>query len=380
MSKALFGKRNEGTVTRSHFFSLLLLVLTAAGTFAVVHRYRAPGSTTVLESQTMDMSSMRAPVGSTPVATESVAQGWFQPSVTTFGSVSAQSTADLVARAAGQVTRVRASLGESVKAGQPLVDVNGKPLPAPIAGEIYERSVVPGALVVPGTVLLRLQKVDPLLLRAQLAPEYLSRVTRGTVVQVRRSSDSQRFPARVSGTARLIDPTTHTFTAEVELPRGIGAGQSDAAFPVPGEEVEMCFALGPPRQLISLPLRAVRHTLEGQTFAWVVQGKNGPTRPNEGQFTCPMHPDVRLPHPGVCPQCGMKLIRVLVAPKGDLSVRRRPLKLWGEDGQRVGVDGLVDGEEVVVSGYEDLEDGMSVHRVEWEQGGPRLLPPPVPSR
>ena len=27
----------------------------------------------------------------------------------------------------------------------------------------------------------------------------------------------------------------------------------------------------------------------------------------ETVYTCPMHPDVRQPEPGTCPQCGMQL-------------------------------------------------------------------------
>ncbi len=26
-------------------------------------------------------------------------------------------------------------------------------------------------------------------------------------------------------------------------------------------------------------------------------------------YTCPMHPEVRLPEPGTCPKCGMKLVK-----------------------------------------------------------------------
>jgi hypothetical protein len=32
-------------------------------------------------------------------------------------------------------------------------------------------------------------------------------------------------------------------------------------------------------------------------------------KPNEGQiYLCPMHADVRQPHPGKCPKCGMSLL------------------------------------------------------------------------
>jgi hypothetical protein len=35
----------------------------------------------------------------------------------------------------------------------------------------------------------------------------------------------------------------------------------------------------------------------------------------EVRYTCPMHPEVVSPKPGVCPKCGMRLERKTVPPK-----------------------------------------------------------------
>ncbi|MBI3271204.1 MAG: hypothetical protein HYZ53_19530 [Planctomycetes bacterium] len=52
-------------------------------------------------------------------------------------------------------------------------------------------------------------------------------------------------------------------------------------------------------------------------FEESLQPASAPTPPGaspgvgrqEGQFTCPMHPEVRLAQPGECPKCGMALVR-----------------------------------------------------------------------
>lgn len=38
-----------------------------------------------------------------------------------------------------------------------------------------------------------------------------------------------------------------------------------------------------------------------------------------GIFTCPMHPEIRQPGPGICPLCGMALERKTVSLEGDNS-------------------------------------------------------------
>jgi hypothetical protein len=42
----------------------------------------------------------------------------------------------------------------------------------------------------------------------------------------------------------------------------------------------------------------------------------GAAKPEEAQvYTCPMHPEVLSPKPGVCPKCGMKLVLKTPPPK-----------------------------------------------------------------
>jgi len=43
--------------------------------------------------------------------------------------------------------------------------------------------------------------------------------------------------------------------------------------------------------------------------------KAGEPQPSAGPvYVCPMHPEVTSPKPGVCPKCGMRLVRKAAAP------------------------------------------------------------------
>ena len=41
-------------------------------------------------------------------------------------------------------------------------------------------------------------------------------------------------------------------------------------------------------------------------------------------YTCPMHPSVKLDHPGACPICGMTLEPVFAAPTNSAAISNAP--------------------------------------------------------
>ena len=46
--------------------------------------------------------------------------------------------------------------------------------------------------------------------------------------------------------------------------------------------------------------------------------------PKPFYYTCPMHPSVKLDHPGACPICGMTLVPVFTAPTNSPSGTNQP--------------------------------------------------------
>ncbi len=53
-----------------------------------------------------------------------------------------------------------------------------------------------------------------------------------------------------------------------------------------------------------------------------------PAVPKGGQYTCPMHPQVRSPRPGNCPKCGMALVPVAGAEVDDSELRDMTRRFW----------------------------------------------------
>ncbi|MGC8835001.1 MAG: hypothetical protein ACP5R4_13230, partial [Armatimonadota bacterium] len=72
---------------RRHWSGLAVILAAALIANWAVNRYKRPGQMTVIEAQAMDMSALRPPVGSHPVATEIVRRAPFQSSVTYTGTV-----------------------------------------------------------------------------------------------------------------------------------------------------------------------------------------------------------------------------------------------------------------------------------------------------
>jgi Cu+-exporting ATPase len=46
-------------------------------------------------------------------------------------------------------------------------------------------------------------------------------------------------------------------------------------------------------------------------YLTVAESAHPEIRPAMGEYTCPMHPEMRQPRPGTCPKCGMALEPVL---------------------------------------------------------------------
>lgn len=106
---------------RVYILSVVFLAAIAAVTAFVVSVNKRPGQMTMIESQAMDMTVMKAPVGSVPVALETVEAGEFGSSVTYSGSVVPFTEQDVYPRIEGWIDTMYVYPGDSVAKGQLLV-------------------------------------------------------------------------------------------------------------------------------------------------------------------------------------------------------------------------------------------------------------------
>ena len=105
---------------RKHAWSLVILIGFLILSMWAVRHFKRPGQMTVIESQAMDMSAMKPPVGSVPVATEIVSRGPFSARVRYTGSVAAYTEQTVYPRVEGWLTDLKVYDGDKIRAGQVL--------------------------------------------------------------------------------------------------------------------------------------------------------------------------------------------------------------------------------------------------------------------
>ncbi len=116
---------------------VLVLLIAWFGTRYVVRKYKRPGSMTVIEAQAMDMSVMKAPAGSVPVATEILKKSLLEESVTYTGSVVAYNEVDVYPRVQGWLQTLSVYPGDQVSAGQVIAQLDTKELSSRVAEAEY---------------------------------------------------------------------------------------------------------------------------------------------------------------------------------------------------------------------------------------------------
>ena len=108
---------------KRHWLTLALLVASIFGVRWYVGHNRAPGSMTVVESQAMDMTQMRPPVGVMPVSIEEVKSHPITRGKSFAATVVAFAEEEIVARIPGRVVRMLVYPGDQVIPGQLLATI-----------------------------------------------------------------------------------------------------------------------------------------------------------------------------------------------------------------------------------------------------------------
>lgn len=112
----------------SFISGIILLVIISFAIFFVVKKFKKPGSMTVLESQSMDMSAMTAPKGAFPVAVKKVIPEYIEEKITYTGTAVPFNEQNVATKISGWLTELLVYPGDKVSAGQVIAKLTAKDL------------------------------------------------------------------------------------------------------------------------------------------------------------------------------------------------------------------------------------------------------------
>lgn len=122
---------------RAYVWSVIFIMVVTAGVWYVVKHFKRPGQMTLIESQAMDMSAMKAPVGAVPVALETVGESDFAAYLSYSGSVVPYSEQEVYPRVEGWIKDMPVYPGDEVRKGQLLARLDSP--------DVRSRSAAAGA-------------------------------------------------------------------------------------------------------------------------------------------------------------------------------------------------------------------------------------------
>lgn len=120
-----------------HYLGVAVLVVLFVGSGWAVRHFKRPGQMSVIESQAMDMTAMKPPVGSAPVATEFVSMQPFSAKVRYTGSVAPLNEQNIHPRVQGWLTGLKVYSGDRVRAGQLLATIDSPDLQNKLSEATY---------------------------------------------------------------------------------------------------------------------------------------------------------------------------------------------------------------------------------------------------
>lgn len=223
-------------------------------------------------------------------------------------------------------------------------------------GVVSERVVSPGTAVSAGQVVLRVKSVAAVRVQAEIPQALAGSLQVGSPVVVR--SDAGDFEARLTSVSPTVDSQTRTFKVEALLPNLAGKLK-------PGMFMTLEVIAGG-HQVLAVKTTAVQSEGSGKSV-WTAK-QNASQKVSD--WTCTMHPQVSEKGPGKCPLCGMDLVP---RDKTGNFVAHRVAVTAGESGSdRSEVKtGLKEGDRVIVTGFENLVEGMPVEPTEAKAETPK---------
>ncbi|PPQ34849.1 efflux RND transporter periplasmic adaptor subunit [Rhodopila globiformis] len=143
-----------------------------------------------------------------------------------------------------------------------------KVIRAPFAGRLGVRQVDVGQYVSPGTTLVTLQQLDPMLVDFYLPQQALGQVAVGLPIEVTTDAWPGRvFNGKVSSLNAKVDPSSRMLQVRATIPNADGAL-------LPGMFLNVAVVSGAPRELVTIPLAAVAFNPYG-SLVYVVHDEKG---------------------------------------------------------------------------------------------------------
>ncbi len=148
--------------------------------------------------------------------------------------------------------------------------VDKKTIKAPFGGKLGISTVNPGQYVNPGDKIVTLQELNPLYVDFYLPEQELSRTSRGQAVVIRTDTYGDRtFKGRITVINPKVDPDTRNFQAEAEI-------SNPRHELLPGMYTTVEVRAGKSLQYITVPQTAVTYNPYGDTVYVVREKGKGP--------------------------------------------------------------------------------------------------------
>ena len=202
---------------------------------------------------------------------------------------------------------------------------------APIGGTISQRFFDPGNLAVPTQPIVTIVQMDPVKVIVCFPEHQIRFMVPGTKSKLMVASyPDQVFHGTIDKVTPTLDPTTRMFSAEIKV-------MNEKYLLRPGMFTTVTLSVDPRLNILLVPKEAVLYTEEYQE-----------------------NPDSR--------QGGVRKVNYLFVVKDNRAYRRK-VSLGHESGQVVEVsEGVEEGDQVVVRGLHQLNDGDRITVVKGEEG------------
>jgi len=137
---------------------------------------------------------------------------------------------------------------------------------APFDGKLGLRKVSVGDYLVPGTPIVSLQQLNPLLVDFSMPEKYLAKIDVGTEVNIRISAIKRTYTGKITAVNSLVDAQTRTIDIRAII-------QNDDHKLLPGMFAEVYMFVGGVKKEIIIPQTAITYSADGEYVYTVVDKK-----------------------------------------------------------------------------------------------------------